>query len=49
MSRNEYCANMILFCFKSFQANGQAALGKYDGGVAGAATADSLYVSNHAY
>ncbi|WP_411026745.1 class I fructose-bisphosphate aldolase, partial [Salmonella sp. s54395] len=31
------------------KANGQAALGKYGGGVAGTATADSLYVSNHAY
>ncbi|XP_071849177.1 fructose-bisphosphate aldolase A-like [Apostichopus japonicus] len=34
---------------KRATANGQAALGKYDGGVAGAATADSLYVSNHTY
>lgn len=34
---------------KRAKANGEAALGKYSGGVEGAATADSLYVANHAY
>lgn len=32
-----------------FQANSEAALGKYGGGVAGAAAGSSLFVANHAY
>lgn len=34
---------------KRAKANGDAALGKYSGGVGGAATGQSLYVENHAY
>jgi len=30
-------------------SNGEAALGKYAGGVSGAAGGDSLFVKNHAY
>ena len=32
-----------------FQANGEAALGKYGGGVAGAAGDSSLFIKDHAY
>ena len=32
-----------------FQGNGAAAVGKYEGGGAGAAGGDSLFVANHAY
>jgi len=31
------------------QANSEAALGKYGGGLSGAAAADTLFVANHAY
>lgn len=33
----------------SFQANGDSSLGKYGGGVVGAAGQGSLFVANHAY
>lgn len=36
-------------CSLSLQANGDASLGKYGGGVVGAAGAGSLFVANHAY
>ncbi|XP_072034517.1 LOW QUALITY PROTEIN: fructose-bisphosphate aldolase A-like [Amphiura filiformis] len=34
---------------KRAKANGDASIGKYAGGVAGAATGESLYVANHSY
>lgn len=33
----------------SFQANGDAAVGKYGGGVAGAAADEGLFIKDHAY
>ena len=45
MSNNIKVFTFLVF----FQANGEAAQGKYAGGEAGAATGESLYVANHAY
>lgn len=46
-------AVLLIFFFLSFfcllQANGQAALGKYESSGTGGATGKSLYVANHAY
>lgn len=42
---------LIIIEFSSlfFQANGEASLGKYGGGVVGAGADASLFVANHAY
>lgn len=39
----------FFFYFYLIQANGDASLGKYAGGVSGAAGDKGLFVANHAY
>ena len=54
MAGKKQCQNSTSSLFVTlsvvvFQANGEACLGKYAGGVAGAAGGQSLFVAGHAY
>lgn len=46
--KHKFLTNITCFLLP-FQANGEASLGKYGGGVVGAAGTGSLFIANHAY
>lgn len=47
--RWSFFESYLIIIISDFQANGQAAMGQYGGGVAGAAGGQSLFVADHKY